>query len=70
MNEPVGYVYSWSDQYIYVLITSDIYKPSIGDIMYVKTSDRYVLLQVIGYEGEVPVPPSSIVKEPYSKPPL
>ena len=66
----MGYVHSWATDYIGVLITSREYTPGIGDILYVKVDDRYVLLQVIGYEGEVPVAPSSIVKEPLSKPPL
>lgn len=70
MSEPIGYVYNWRDQYIYVLINSDKYRPGISDLLYVKTSDRYVLLQVIGYEGEIPAPPSSFISEPRSKPPL
>lgn len=70
MVEPVGYVYGYDEQRVRVLVTRDEYLPGIGDLLYVKVNDKYVLLQVVGYEGEVPAPPSSFVREPQSRPPL
>ncbi|MET1160092.1 MAG: DUF87 domain-containing protein [Thermoprotei archaeon] len=57
---PIGRIYRWSGGKVDVVITSDSYRPGIGDFLYVKTGDTYTILQVIGYEGEIPAPPTSL----------
>ncbi|MCD6301874.1 MAG: DUF87 domain-containing protein [Staphylothermus sp.] len=70
MPREIGVVYSWKDKYIDIAITNDEYQPGIGDIYYVKLPNRYVLLQVVGFEGEIPVSTASIIRGPGQTPPL
>lgn len=57
----VGLTYAWRDGTIYVIIANESYRPGIGDILYVKVESGYVLLQVSGFEGEIPVAPTSFL---------
>jgi len=70
MPREIGVVYSWRDKYIDIAITNDEYQPGIGDIYYVRLPNRYVLLQVVGFEGEIPVSTASIIRGPGQTPPL
>jgi len=66
----IGVVYSWKDKNIYIAITNEEYQPGIGDLYYVKLPNRYILLQVVGFEGEIPVNTASIIRGPGQTPPL
>ncbi|MCD6195958.1 MAG: DUF87 domain-containing protein, partial [Staphylothermus sp.] len=70
MPREIGVVYSWRDKYIDIAITNEEYQPGIGDIYYVRLPNRYVLLQVVGFEGEIPVSTASIIRGPGQTPPL
>ncbi|MEO3993129.1 MAG: DUF87 domain-containing protein [Desulfurococcaceae archaeon TW002] len=68
MAVSIGRTYAWRDGITHVLISRNDYRPGIGDILYVKTESGYILLQVSGFEGEIPVSPTSfIAKEGYSQ---
>lgn len=59
--EHVGLTYAWRDGITYVIVSSRSYRPGIGDIMYVRVESGYVLLQVSGFEGEIPIAASSLL---------
>ncbi|MEM2021353.1 MAG: DUF87 domain-containing protein [Zestosphaera sp.] len=61
MSTRVGLTYAWRDGNIYVVVAGESYRPGIGDILYVRVSDGYTLLQVSGFEGEIPVATSSLL---------
>ncbi len=61
MSTRVGLTYMWRDGNIYVVVMNESYRPGIGDILYVKVRDGYTLLQVGGFEGEIPVAASSLL---------
>lgn len=63
-QRPVGFIYRWDDRFIYVNVTEDSYRPGLGDLLYVKPSeDVVIILQVVGFAGEIPASPLSISKE-------
>lgn len=59
--ERIGLTYAWRDGTTYVIISDKNYRPGIGDILYVKVESGYVLLQVSGFEGEIPVAATSFL---------
>ncbi|MEM2805163.1 MAG: DUF87 domain-containing protein, partial [Zestosphaera sp.] len=61
MVERIGLTYAWRDGTTYVIISDKNYRPGIGDILYVKVESGYVLLQVSGFEGEIPVAATSFL---------
>lgn len=61
MAVSIGRTYAWRDGITHVIISSNDYRPGIGDILYVKIESGYVLLQVSGFEGEIPVSPTSFL---------
>ncbi|MFN3268381.1 MAG: helicase HerA domain-containing protein, partial [Zestosphaera sp.] len=68
MAVSIGHTYAWRDGITYVIISSNDYRPGIGDILYVKIESGYVLLQVSGSEGEIPVSPTSfLAREGYTQ---
>ncbi len=61
MATRVGLTYAWRDETTYVIIADENYRPGIGDILYVKVGSDYVLLQVSGFEGEIPIATTSFL---------
>ena len=61
MGERVGLTYALRDETTYILIANENYRPGIGDILYVRIGSGYVLLQVSGFEGEVPAAATSFL---------
>lgn len=57
----IGLTYAWRDGTIYVIIADENYRPGIGDVLYVRVESGYVLLQVSGFEGEIPAAPTSFL---------
>ncbi len=55
---------------MHIAVTDEDYQPGIGDIYYIKLPNRYVLLQVVGFEGEIPVSSASIIRGPGQIPSL
>ncbi len=70
MLEPIGLIYSWKTDHLDIIITREKYRPGIGDILYTKLDDRYVLLQVVGFEGNIPISTGSLVKDIEEAPPV
>ncbi len=70
MPRQIGLIYAWKTDGIDVIISQDEYRPGIGDILYTKLDNKYILLQVIGYEGNVPISTSSLVKDIGEPPPV
>ncbi|MEM1662105.1 MAG: DUF87 domain-containing protein [Desulfurococcaceae archaeon] len=67
----IGFIYGWKGGNIYVLVSNENYKPAIGDLLYViDGKNRYYILQVTGFEGEIPAPPSSLIREAIEAPVL
>lgn len=57
----IGLTYAWRDGTTYVVISDENYRPGIGDILYVKVGTGYILLQVNGFEGEIPIAATSFL---------
>jgi hypothetical protein len=57
----VGLTYAWRDEVTYVVVADENYRPGVGDILYVKVGSGYVLLQVSGFEGEIPIATTSFL---------
>lgn len=57
----IGLTYAWRDRTTYVVISDENYRPGIGDILYVKVGTGYMLLQVNGFVGEIPIPATPIL---------
>ncbi|OYT39355.1 MAG: hypothetical protein B6U89_04260 [Desulfurococcales archaeon ex4484_58] len=70
VSKPIGIVYRWGTGRVDIVISDQGYRPGIGDLLYCKVGDRYVLLQVSGYSGEIPINIGSMVSGRESKPPL
>ncbi|WP_148677155.1 ATP-binding protein [Staphylothermus hellenicus] len=70
MSEPVGLIYSWNTDHVKIILTRENYRPGIGDILYTKLDNKYVLLQIVGFEGEIPISSSSLVKDLEEAPPI
>lgn len=70
MSKPIGLIYSWKTDQVEVVLTRENYRPGIGDILYTKQNNRYVLLQIVGFEGELPIGSGSIVKDLEEAPPI
>ncbi len=69
-GKPVGIVYQWRTDHIEVVLVDKSYRPGIGDILYCRLPDRYILLQVAGYTGEVPISTGSLIRESRTPPPF
>ncbi len=61
MATRVGLTYAWRDEITYVVVADENYRPGIGDILYVKVGSGYVLLQVSGFEGGIPIATTSFL---------
>ncbi len=68
MSENIGLVYSWRNNEIYIVITKEDYQPGIGDLLYVKLKNKYLLLQITGFEGEIPISPGVSLGSPVEIP--
>lgn len=56
----IGRVYSWRNGLVNVVVTQEDLELRLGDLLYVKVPDGYIILEVVGHEGSVPAPPSSL----------
>lgn len=60
----VGRVYSWRNGLVNVVVTQENLELRLGDLLYVKMPNGYIILEVVGHEGSIPAPVSSLASIP------
>ncbi|MCD6487620.1 MAG: hypothetical protein J7K21_00140, partial [Desulfurococcales archaeon] len=60
MQEPIGMIYSLTGSSVEIVVTGN-YTLGLGDLLYTRLGDRYILFLVTDFRGEIPIATKSII---------